>query len=184
LEERIPSKYIVSTKASSVLKTDEINVYNYESKNLFDGDLNTAWCEGIKGHGEGEWVEFNFANVSIGAIGIINGYTKREAIYYANNRIKKIKLDVEYVPMRYGEAQRSGGSEEALERETTVIDLEQKQFNELNKNVEAPFMSWLADYDDNYRHVRKIRLSILEVFPGTKYDDTCISEVYFIGSVK
>jgi hypothetical protein len=184
LEERIPSKYIVSTNASSVLKTDEINIYNYESKNLFDDDLSTAWCEGIKGHGEREWVEFNFSNVSIGAIGIINGYTKREAIYYANNRIKKIKLDVEYVPMAFGEVKRSGGSKEALERETTVIELKQKQFNELNKNVQAPFMSWLADYDDNYRNVIKIRLSVLEVFPGTKYDDTCISEVYFLGSGK
>jgi hypothetical protein len=65
-----------------------------------------------------------------------------------------------------------------------VIELKQKQFNELNKNVQAPFMSWLADYGDSYRDVKKIRLSILEVFPGTKYDDTCISEVYFLGSVK
>jgi hypothetical protein len=184
LEERIPSRYIVSTKASSVLKTDEINIYNYESKNLFDGDLNTAWCEGIKGHGEREWVEFNFGNAFIGAIGIINGYTKREAIYYANDRIKKIKLDVEYVPREYDDVEQSGGSEETLEKETTVIELKQKQFNELNKNVQAPFMSWLADYGDSYRHVRKIRLSVLEVFPGTKYDDTCISEVYFLGSVK
>lgn len=184
-EERIPFKYIVSMKASSVLKTDEINIYNYEPKNLFDVDLNTAWCEGVKGHGEGQWVEFNFAgNVSVGAIGIINGYTKREALYYANNRIKKIELDVEYRPGEYDDEKPSGESKKAIQKETTVIDLKQIQFNELNKNVQAPFISWLADYDDNYRNVKKIRLTILEVFPGTKYDDTCISEVYFIGYVK
>jgi hypothetical protein len=183
--ERIQSKHVVSVKASSVLKTDEVNIYNYEPKNLFDNDLNTAWCEGVKGHGEGQWVEFNFAgNVSVGAIGIINGYTKREALYYANNRIKKIKLDVEYQPGEYDERNPSGESKKDLKKETTAIDLKQLQFNELNKNVQAPFISWLADYDDNYRRVNKIRLTILEVSPGTKYNDTCISEVYFIGYVQ
>lgn len=182
-EERIPSKYIVSVRASSVLKTDEVNIYNYEPKNLFDNDLNTAWCEGAKGHGEGQWVEFNFAgNVSVAAIGIINGYTKREALYYANNRIKKIKLDVEYQPEEY--QKHSGKSKTDIEKETTVIDLKELQFNELNKNVQAPFISWLADYDDSYRRVNKIRLTIMEVSPGTKYDDTCISEVYLIGYVR
>ena len=181
-KERIPFKYIVSVKASSVLKTDEINIYNYEPKNLFDDDLNTAWCEGTKGRGEGQWVEFNFAgNVSVGAIGIINGYTKREALYYANNRIKKIKLDVEYQPEEY--QKHSGGSKTNV-KETTVIDLKELQFNELNKNVQAPFISWLADYDDSYRRMNKIRLTIVEVAPGTKHDDTCISEVYFIGYVR
>lgn len=184
-EARIPSKYVQSVKASSVLKTDEINIYNYEPKNLFDDDLNIAWCEGVKGHGEGQWVEFNFAdNVSVGAIGIINGYTKREALYYANNRIKKIQLDVEYQPEEYDDEKPSAKSKKDIKKETTAIDLKQIQFNELNKNVQAPFISWLADYGDSYLRVNKIRLTILEVFPGTKYDDTCISEVYFIGNVQ
>ena len=183
--ERIPSRHVASVKASSVLKTDEVNIYNYEPKNLFDHDLNTAWCEGVKGHGEGQWVEFGFAgNVNVGAIGIINGYTKREALYYANNRIKTIKLDVEYQRREDDPEKASDESKKDVEKENTAIDLKQLQFNELNKNVQAPFISWLADYDDSYRRVNKIRLTILEVYPGTKYDDTCISEVYFIGYVQ
>jgi hypothetical protein len=171
-EERIPIRYISSTKASSVLKTDQINKYNYEPKNLFDDDLSTAWVEGVKGHGEGEWVEINLQdNVIVAAIGIVNGYTKREALYYANNRIKKIKLDVEFVATKHS----------PKSTETTTIELEQKQFNELNKTVQAPFISWLADYGDAFRPVKKIHLTILEVFPGKKYDDTCISELYILG---
>ena len=93
-------------------------------------------------------------SVSVGAIGIINGYTKREALYYANNRIKKIKLDVEYQPEKYDDEKPSATrSKTGMKKETTVIDLKELQFNERTKNVQAPFISRLADYDDSYRRV-------------------------------
>jgi hypothetical protein len=170
-EGRLPLSSIAKIQASSVLKTDVINRFNYEPKNLIDNDLNTAWVEGVAGSGVGEWVEIQCASDAyVEAIGIINGYTKNEAIYNANNRIRKVRLDIEYREPRRGD-----------EGEKTVeIDLEEKQFNELNRNVQAPFISWLADYGMG-RAVSKIRLTVLEVTGGTKYDDTCISELYLLG---
>lgn len=170
-EKRIPVQYL-KYSASSVLKTDAINKYNYNPETLFDNDLSTAWVEGVPGNGEGEWVEIEFMeNVeSVEGIGIINGYTKREAIYNANSRIKKIQLEV----------YRGERSMQPYKR--TIIELKQKQFNELNKNVEAPFISWLADHVGSEPYgISKIRLTILEVIPGTKYEDTCISELYLLG---
>jgi hypothetical protein len=168
-EERISIKYISSMKASSILKANVINKNEYKLKNLFDDNLSTAWCEGAKGHGEGEWIEINFKNnVVISAIGIINGYTKSDDLYKTNNRIKKIKLDIESVE---------------AEPKSETIELKQKQFNDLNKNSRAPFINWLADYGDGFGSVKKVRLTILEVFPGTKYDDSCISELYLLGGI-
>jgi hypothetical protein len=176
-EGRLPLSSITKIQASSVLKTDAINRFNYEPKNLFDNDLNTAWVEGVTGSGVGEWVEIQCANsVYVEAIGIINGYTKNEAIYNANNRIRKIRLDVEFRDTWQGDTDQNG-------RKTVDIDLAEKQFNELNRNVQAPFISWLADYAMG-RAVSKIRLTVLEVTGGTKYDDTCISELYLLGYVR
>jgi hypothetical protein len=175
-EERLPLSSIAKCQASSILKTDAINRFNYEPKNLFDNDLNTAWVEGAAGSGVGDWVEIQIAkNSYIEAIGIINGYTKNEAIYNANNRIRKIRLYVEYI---------DGWSENAKpnRKESTDIVLAAKQFNELNRDVRAPFISWLADYGAG-DPIAKIRLTILEVAEGAKYNDTCISELYLLGFI-
>ncbi|MGB8957714.1 MAG: hypothetical protein WCC00_01755 [Candidatus Aminicenantales bacterium] len=170
-ESRLPLSALSKIEASSILKADAINRFNYEPKSLFDDDLSTAWVEGVAGSGVGEWVEIQFEEgVQIEAVGIINGYTKNEAIYNANNRIRKIRLDVEF---------RDNWPENA-DPKSIDIDLTEKQFNELNRNVQAPFISWLADYGMG-RAVSKIRLTILEVAGGTKYDDTCISELYLLG---
>ncbi len=42
-------------------------------------------------------------------------------------------------------------------------------------------MSIIGDYGDGYAKVRKITITILEVYEGTKYSDTCISEVLLLG---
>jgi len=172
-ETRLPLSSIAKVQASSILKTDAVNRFNYEPKNLFDNDLNTAWVEGAAGGGVGEWAEVQFEKgVNIEAIGIINGYTKNEAIYKANNRIRKVRLDVEFDDSRPGDVYPN----------SIDLDLTEKQFNELNRNVQAPFISWLQDYGMG-RAVSKIRLTILEVAKGTKYDDSCISELYLLGYV-
>ncbi|OHD53483.1 MAG: hypothetical protein A2Y33_02605 [Spirochaetes bacterium GWF1_51_8] len=49
---------IQKLSSSSTLKAQGEN--SYSVKNLFDGDLITCWSEGVKGYGQGEWVEIEF----------------------------------------------------------------------------------------------------------------------------
>ena len=42
-------------------------------------------------------------------------------------------------------------------------------------------MSIVANYGDSYQKVRKITMTVLEVYKGSKYSDTCISEVLLLG---
>ena len=50
---------------------------DYGADNLTDGDPATCWAEGVAGYGEGETIEFTFADpVTIERIGIIPGYDK------------------------------------------------------------------------------------------------------------
>ena len=34
----------------------------YEQKNIWDGDIATAWVEGVKGNGINEWVIIDYMN--------------------------------------------------------------------------------------------------------------------------
>ncbi len=170
-ESRIPPEGIAAKRASSVLKTDAINRFGYGPDKLFDGDLDTVWAEGASKSGVGEWVEVEFeVPRTIEAIGIVNGHTKNEALYLANDRIRKIRLDIEYVNRRYPDSH----------PDPMEVELDEKQFNDLNRKAAGPFISWLADFGIG-ELVKRIRLTILEVTPGEKSSDTCIAELYLLG---
>ena len=202
-------------KATSTLNAEG---YNYSSNNLNSLNFETAWVEGVKGHGIGEkitlrmqeygWVdpcdfgfigsfeegyrvmteeEFNKSDSSLfyekdedryltyqeylnntkelirndtdngyyntlTGFYIVNGYAKNEEVFKANSRVKKLKLTLD------------GKEEYIIELEDTMnpqlIDIVYKQepsFEVFNP-IEATF-------------------EILEVYPGDKYEDTCITSL-------
>jgi hypothetical protein len=81
-----------SADASSVLKATSTN--SYRATNLIDGDLATAWEEGAKGPGLGEWVRFEFSRpLVIARIEIANGCQKDEERFQGNPRVKSMKVE-------------------------------------------------------------------------------------------
>jgi hypothetical protein len=65
----------------------------YQAGHLVDGKDSTCWAEGADGPGIGEWIQFGFDTPKkLKALKIIAGYTKTEAIYQANNRVKRLKV--------------------------------------------------------------------------------------------
>lgn len=120
---------------------------NYPSINALDDNLQTAWAEGVKGDGIDEWLEFEATNnYDVSGIKIINGYAKSDELYYANNRIKKIKIELP---------------------DNTVIERE----------LEDGIPDYQTIDFEKVVNVKNIKITILEVYPGSKYSDTCISEI-------
>jgi hypothetical protein len=69
--------------ASSSLK-------GYPSDFTTDGKLETAWLEGVKGNGIGEWLMYSAENdQTVSSITIYNGYLKNDKVYINNGKIKK-----------------------------------------------------------------------------------------------
>lgn len=68
----------------------------YYAGNTLDGDLTTAWMEGKKGTGKGEWIQYDFPeDVQLKEIRIWNGYQKTlndrlKDRYYINERVKEV----------------------------------------------------------------------------------------------
>ena len=87
----------LNISCSSFLPSAANGRITYNTDNLIDDKLATAWIEGSRGEGQGEWVCFEFGEpVQIKQIKISNGYQKISAsgksIFYNNLRPKNIKI--------------------------------------------------------------------------------------------
>ncbi|MBN1602695.1 MAG: hypothetical protein JW915_13890 [Chitinispirillaceae bacterium] len=145
---------IAAIRASSTLEGKDV----YKPYNIHDTDSTTAWVEGVAGDGVGEWIEIEFSrSFDIKAFEIANGYGKSKKIYEANNRVKDLGI-VFYT---------TGGP---LESRITLGD---ESFKKSDHVVTETF--------SGCNGVLRIRFTILSVYKGKKYDDTCISEICFLG---
>jgi hypothetical protein len=129
---------------SSVLKAQSGNSYGLE--NLFDTQTQTAWVEGVKGHGIGEYIAFEFSEPeTLSEIELVNGYAKSDKIFAANGRIKELQLTF------------SNGDIASV----YLDDTSDPQIIEMTGTKRA---NWL-------------RLEITDVYEGSRWADTAISEL-------
>lgn len=125
-------------------------VENYHPNYIADDDPATAWVEGAKSTGAGEWVRVNVTpldNTTKIRLRIRNGYQKSKELWKANARAQGVT--VKLVP--------SG-----IERKFTLEDKDGWQ----EITLEQP-----------KGELRSIGLHITSVFDGTKYTDLCISDM-------
>lgn len=146
-----------------------------------DNDKNTAWVEGVKGDGIGEKIFIKiigrmydkFKPLDI-TFNIINGYAQNDKFFF-NNRIKKAR-----VLIREGEFDICGGY--YSKRQNNLI-INNEKIIEMDDTIEPQIFHLKINEiksqkkDNIYRsYIFMAELEILEVYKGTKYDDTCISE--------
>lgn len=158
---RFPS-LIQKTESSGHLASRR---YDYSPKSAHDNDLSTAWVEGERDDGIGEWLTFSISpgvaggklpgGFKVSKIGIINGCAKDDAIFAMNNRVKKFTL--RYIWFDTDVAR------EGTARSYTLRDTRNLQFITFPQPV----------------YMSEVTFQILDVYRGTKYRDTCISEVRF-----
>jgi hypothetical protein len=66
---------------------------SYGPRNAFDGNSNTAWVEGSKGQGIGDFLVLEFDTPrTVREVTIRNGYAKNSDIYGKNSRVKDIEV--------------------------------------------------------------------------------------------
>ena len=178
-------KYDIYWGESSELElTDYADFGKYGSVNLGDNDSTTCWAEGSKSDGTGEFVLMTIPD-NIKSLKIRNGYQKNETIYYANNRPKDLELTLyaSYEPSGFVTETHTGFfiSEPLIKTQATLKDKPGYQqietgFNWNNINEE---MSHDNTFDKD-RFILKIK--ILDVYKGNKWNDACISDIKAIAS--
>jgi O-phosphoseryl-tRNA(Cys) synthetase len=144
-----------TTSASSHLPTDHGG--QYQSWIAMDGSLGTAWVEGVVGPGVGEWIQLSFpGTVEIHYINLDVGYDRDADIFYANNRIKRV----------------------------TFIFSNGEQIEMPLSDIRGMQMIVLARAPGPSIETTFVKIVIEEVYPGSRYDDTCLSEVEVWGATK
>ncbi|MFH1529930.1 MAG: discoidin domain-containing protein [Pseudomonadota bacterium] len=155
VERVYPRSRIAATASSSdatVVGKNDPDVTYYPS-NALDGDLSTAWAEGKKGHGIGEWISLRFDGaIRVSKLRIWNGYQKYvddrlQDRYWINERLKKIRVSTDDVTMTF-----------------TLADTKASQ-----------------DLDLEGTQTRSLRVEILSLYEA-EYPDAAISdmEVYYL----
>ncbi len=197
------SGLVADYKASSTHSKDTAD---YNAQNLDNLFIDNCWCEGSNNNGIGETIEVNAfgscekvtwtnteskqrkatsiddlkdylltdfnkdggrpdnatkiteQNISsyhntIGKIAIINGNAKTDELWKNNSRVKKLKLTIDN-KIEY------------------ILELED------SKNLQLFELKY-----ENDSILKKINLKfeILEVYPGDKYEDTCLTSLYLVG---
>ena len=129
-----------------------------KAKKIHDCSITTAWVEGKSGNGEGEYVRYSFPGSCprITDVIILNGYVKDEATWKNNGRVKKLL-------MYYNE------------KPYAILNLKDcRDFQRFDVGI-------LGYKDKETAPDWNIKFEILEIYPGEKYQDTAITEIYFDG---
>ncbi|MCK4515561.1 MAG: ankyrin repeat domain-containing protein [Spirochaetaceae bacterium] len=151
--------------ASSVLEDSGIPD-RYSADKAVDDTLSTSWVEGVEGPGVGEQLAFLISRET-SVIEIFPGYGD-ERYFIPNNRLRRANLTI-YVFV-------AGVTEKAV-----VFSVEQLLHAELEFDdrpaiqefeVELPEIDVLPQFGTVFAVIE-----IVDVYPGTRWDDTCIAEV-------
>lgn len=185
----LTSSFLVPT-SNPPKKADYQEEFNYESDyqtwscqysiwHAMDGDPKTAWVEGVDGSGRGEVIILSNLDLKK-PVKIWAGYGKSGTSFSTNNRPKKIRVVIIRTegPWPAG----AQGNETIWEKPSIVneaicILVDKNDFQPLNipdYTIESYFSS---SRNETYSYTYLLGIEILDIYRGSKYDDTCISEV-------
>lgn len=129
--------------------------FTYNPANAHDFNHESVWA--TKGKGVGEYLLYTFEgrNPRITTVKILNGHVKSEAAWRANSRVKKMRIWFNENPY-------------------LILELEDSRTLQI-------FDVGTLGYNDTTKPDWTLKFEILEVYPGAKFDDTVIAELYFDG---
>lgn len=142
-------------KASSSLPPQGVKTYS--PKNIHDDNPTTVWVEGKADYGVGEYLEFNMVSIGSGGLYILNGYQSSTTAWENNSRVKQLQVSVNGVIV-------------------CLVDLADRMGVQ---HFELP--SRALELTGSQGGDDVIRFTIMEVYPGLKWKDTAISEIWTCG---
>lgn len=139
---------VISIIASSTLEPSKHNNYYYS--NLIDNDLSSPWVEGVQGYGINEWIKIELSDkIEVKGLKIVNGYNLNRNDRTGDRYNKNSRVKKAKLVFSNGQSQM-----------IDLIDTRQEQLI----NIEPVI-------------TESIKFIIIDVYPGSKWDDTCLSEI-------
>lgn len=147
----------------------------YSSLSAADSDAATAWAEGAKGPGIGEVVIVKVLGLE--GLGIRAGFQKNADLYSKNARPRKVRVwALAAGHLNIGQYYNYYEDVKAL----TFIDSELDDVMDWQPlyapSVKAPATT-ISGTDDTADTAWFVAVQILSVYPGSKWEDCCITEI-------
>ena len=146
---------VTAVQSSSALQEGERR-YSGGNSILFTSDEYLPWAEGAAGNGIGEWFEIETESEAwpVDFLLVSNGYVDftRPELFRQNGRIRRMRIDI---------------PEHSMSFEAELADTPQFQEVRLPRRI--------GDGDTI------IRLTVLAVYPGSRWEDTCLNLVIPMG---
>ena len=155
------------------------------------GNRSTTWCEGVKGYGIGECITMSLRTkaqiagkedeIGFSEVMIVNGYAKNATVWKNNSRVKTLSLSIN------GEHWCTFQLKDVISPQIFYLP-DNLHIYPAKSGKKIPgkgaFRNALDDaydeegYDEKWPvYQTDLVFEILEVFPGEKYDDTCITGI-------
>ncbi len=171
----------------------------YGPHNLFDRDPATAWAEGEAGSGTGSYVCVGTGRDLPSYIVLANGYQKSHDLFLKNNRIRTLKVTLWLAFTSPRQETQAGFTADAVafsgSRTIRLKDEEGYQIMkmpfdtaEIRQFRDRSFREYLLSHQDTllkdkaYSGVKEfffVKFEIVDVYKGSKWDDTCLSDLLF-----
>ncbi|NOQ25637.1 MAG: hypothetical protein GQ564_09785 [Bacteroidales bacterium] len=166
----------------------EMDIYKdfgkYGSTNLSDSDPTTCWAEGADNDGTNEYIWMTISE-NISTIRIRNGYQKNETIYHANNRPKNLEFELfaSYEPSGYVTESHNGFCiSESLTSRSVVLE-DKLGYQDIQLGFDWSEIRDQLSNDKTFDKDRFIlKIKILDVYKGNKWNDACISDINIVPS--
>jgi len=136
--------------------------HSYAPSKIHDLTYSTAWVEGKDDYGIGEWIEYRLPpeNPRITTMYVANGIVRNKKVWRANSRVKTLEVTVNGKPF-------------------TTFNLKDVYALQGFDVGEIGYPD--RDSDLKGREPIVIRFTIRDVYPGRKFKDTAITEIFFHG---
>lgn len=187
--------------ATSTLRGPKKNPFMYHESNIADGDIKTAWVEGEPGPGIGVKIIFEIPTPGYSAttlkngastMVVYNGLCLSKTLFLANNRVKDCLLEIfvgvdsgvysdscsEYKLKKFSEMKLKLQDTEKAQK--IFLNIDHKKAKEFwRKTREQMKSKGEPVFTGEYGLYLFGVLTINSVYKGSRYDDTCISEISF-----
>ncbi len=163
---------------------------SYPPSHLFDANYSTCWVANAPEESKNPVLYIRLPG-NTKMVNIYSGYGKSEELFYKNARPKQIKLSlysainpdgyVSEVATLYKSVKYPGDKIYTLKDSAMVqhipIDFNGKELKDFSEQVENTFRE---KFSMPVNHsCRLLKIEIQEVYPGTRWQDICISEIFF-----
>jgi hypothetical protein len=181
---------LVDTIKYEQFNVDDVANSKYPPCNLFDSNLNTCWVS-ASNNSEESSLFLKLPDLNNIVINIFSGYGKSKELYLQNGRPKKIVFKFFSAVNPDGYVSEIGVQYKAVQfPQEQIVQLEDRfgvqsiPLDILNKDL-ADFSEMISKSFDSEFNLPKadlcliVKMEIFDSFSGTRYDDICISEIFF-----